>query len=210
MKKTKYQCYTCSFFSDRKSNFSKHMASDNHKHFEQMKIHHEQTIKMLEETITAHEQTIKMLKETIDRNRYKKNDVYDKILSTELISWDTIPADLAGIVLNTKNLIDRYEFYEMIMRRYFYDNQDKPKLICTDISRKKFKYRNSKHNKIQSESCFRSMIKHITSQIKKRSLRIHLYGSLMDKTGDYPDNLPNIVNYRLKTARLDGFAKFVA
>jgi predicted transposase YbfD/YdcC len=82
----------------------------------------------------------KLATKTTVKNSYTHNN-YLNYISSEPIRFSEIPKQLKDVVTTNSLMFDDLEFHEHIVDNILRDENGKDKVLCTDINRKNFSYK---------------------------------------------------------------------
>ena len=162
--------------------------------------------KIFEDKITELENKIKILKNELEssnrvseeyrkivekaatkttiKNNYSHNN-YLNYISTEPIKFDKIKSELKQIVNCETVMYDDNEFHEHIVDNILKDKSGKDKVLCTDINRKNFTYKDEKSGELISDP----ELEKLRDQLKKGTNIKQLRHELLEKlVTEYENN----------------------
>ena len=169
---------------------------------ENIKKEYELKISSLQENITDLQQQLKE-QELYIKNIEKSSEEYRKIvekaatknttvknytdnnylnyISSEAIKFSEIPKQLKKVVNSETIMYDDDVFHDHIVDNIFKDENGKDKLLCTDINRKNFSYKDETSGELISDP----ELERLREQLKKgsdiRSVKMEVMSKLVDK-----------------------------
>jgi hypothetical protein len=133
--------------------------SEEYKLLQKEKYEHEITIRTLQSEIKTLEKKSEEYRKivekaatkstkTINRNNYNN---YLNYISSEPLKLNDIPKQLTNIVNCNSLMYDDYDFHEHIVDNILKDEDKKDKILCTDINRKNFSYKDEVSGELISD-----------------------------------------------------------
>ena len=145
-------------------------------------------IKILEKSSNEYRSIVekvamKTTKTTI-KNNYSHNN-YLNYISSEPIKFDKIKSELKQIVNCDTVMYDEDDFHEHIVDNILKDKSGKDKVLCTDINRKNFTYKDEKSGELISDP----ELEKLRDQLKKGTNIKQLRHELLEKlVTEYENN----------------------
>ena len=123
-------------------------------------------------------------KTTIKNNNYSHNN-YLNYISSEPLKISEFPKQLKQIVNCDTVMYDDSEFHDHIVDNILKDKDGKDKVLCTDINRKNFTYKDEKSGELISDP----ELERLRDQLKKGTNVRQIRKDLLDKlVTEYEDN----------------------
>ena len=134
-------------------------------------------IKILEKSSEEYRKIVeKAATKTTIKNNYSHNN-YLNYISSEPIKFDKIKSQLKQIVNCETVMYDDNEFHEHIVDNILKDKSGKDKVLCTDINRKNFTYKDEKSGELISDP----ELEKLRDQLKKGTNIKQLRHELLEK-----------------------------
>ena len=142
-------------------------------------------IKILEKSSEEYRKIVeKAATKTTIKNNYSHNN-YLNYISTEPIKFDKIKSELKQIVNCETVMYDDNEFHEHIVDNILKDKSGKDKVLCTDINRKNFTYKDEKSGELISDP----ELERLRDKLKKGTNIKQLRHELLEKlVTEYENN----------------------
>jgi len=142
-------------------------------------------IKILEKSSEEYRKIVeKAATKTTIKNNYSHNN-YLNYISSEPIKFDKLKSQLKQIVNCETVMYDDNEFHEHIVDNILKDKSGKDKVLCTDINRKNFTYKDEKSGELISDP----ELEKLRDQLKKGTNIKQLRHELLEKlVTEYENN----------------------
>jgi hypothetical protein len=142
-------------------------------------------IKSLEKSNESFRKIVeKAATKTTIKNNYSHNN-YLNYISSEPIKFDKIKSELKQIVNCDTVMYDEDDFHEHIVDNILKDKSGKDKVLCTDINRKNFTYKDEKSGELISDP----ELEKLRDQLKKGTNIKQLRHELLEKlVTEYENN----------------------
>ena len=142
-------------------------------------------IKYLEEKTEEYRKIVeKSATKTTVKNNYNHNN-YLNYISAEPIKFNEIKSQLKQIVNCETVMYDEDDFHDHIVDNILKDKNGKDKVLCTDINRKNFTYKDENTGQLISDPELDNLRTKLRNGIKLKQVRNELLEKL---TKDYEDN----------------------
>jgi len=194
--------------------------------FEKENVKLQNEIKKLEKEIENKDNTITILKEkseeyrsivekaaiksttTVNNSKNTYNNNYLQYISTEPIKWNEIPKMLSEVVNVDTICYDENDFHDHIIDNILKDENGNDKVLCTDINRKNFSYKDEISGELISDPELEKLREQLRSGVDIKIIRKDLINFLARKYENKPD-VDIYEKYYLLTRKLDFGNPFV-
>ena len=136
---------------------------------------------------------------TTVKKTYNHNN-YLNYISSEPIKFNDIPKQLKNAVTQKSIMFDENEFHDHIVDNLLKDKDGKDKILCTDINRKNFSYK----DEISGELISDPELERLREQIKKAT-----EGELHNEIKILKHNLLNKLIKNYEGTKIDPYIKFI-
>jgi hypothetical protein len=119
---------------------------------------------------------------TTVKNNYTNN--YLNLISQEPIRFGELSKQLKDVVTTNSLMFDEHEFHEHIVDNILKDENGKDKILCTDINRKNFSYKDETSGELISDP----ELERLREQLKKGADIKSVKRELLDKLIEQYDN----------------------
>jgi hypothetical protein len=145
-------------------------------------------IKILEKSSNEYRKIVekaatKSTNTTVKNNNYNNN--YLNYISTEPIKFSDMKKQLKNIVNNESVMYNDEAFHNHIVDNILKDNNGKDKILCTDINRKNFTYKDESSGKLISDPELDKLRDQLRNGMDIKLIRRNLLNELVD---EYEDN----------------------
>lgn len=141
------------------------------------------------------------------KNTYNNNN-YLQYISTEPIKWNDIPKMLSEVVNVDTICYDENDFHDHIIDNILKDENGNDKVLCTDINRKNFSYKDEISGELISDPELEKLREQLRSGVDIKIVRKDLINFLTRKYENKPD-VDIYEKYYLLTRKLDFGNPFV-
>lgn len=148
-------------------------------------IDKDKTIKILEDKSEEYRKIVekaatKSTKTVNNKNTYNHNNHLNYI-SQEPIRFSELPKQLKNVVTSNSIMFDENEFHDHVVDNILKDEDGKDKVLCTDINRKNFSYKDETSGQLVSDP----ELERLREQLKKgsdiKSVKRELLNKLIEK-----------------------------
>jgi len=178
------------------------ILEDNNKILEVLALHQSDKIKLLTEENTSLKTEIKILEKasegyrkivekaatkstnTINKNYQHKNyqhNNYLNYISSEPINFSNLKKQLKDVVTAKSIMYDDEDFHKHIVDNILKDKDGKDKLLCTDINRKNFTYKDEKSGELISDPELEKLREQLKKGTDIKLLRRNLLEKLVNE-----------------------------
>lgn len=114
---------------------------------------------------------------TVNKNTYNHSNNYLNYISSEPIKFGELPKQLKEVVNTNTLMFDDNEFHEHIVDNILKDGEGKDKILCTDINRKNFSYKDETSGQLISDP----ELERLREKLKKGADITSVKRELLDK-----------------------------
>lgn len=145
---------------------------------------------------------------TVNNSKNTYNNNYLQYISTEPIKWNEIPKMLSEVVNVDTICYDENDFHDHIIDNILKDENGNDKVLCTDINRKNFSYKDEISGELISDPELEKLREQLRSGVDIKIIRKDLINFLARKYENKPD-VDIYEKYYLLTRKLDFGNPFV-